>query len=78
MICSHCGADNTDDAVECTQCGEPLKSAADKNVKKKSNAASRIRKISVENVDSHSNPGRRKATERYIRGYDGAIARAYP
>lgn len=63
MICSHCGADNTDDAVKCTQCGEPLKSAADKNVKKKSNAASRIRKISVENVDSHSNPGRRKATE---------------
>ncbi|MBS5523857.1 MAG: WG repeat-containing protein [Clostridiales bacterium] len=63
MICSHCGADNTDDAVECTQCGEPLKSAADKNVKKKSNAAYRIRKISVENVDSHNNPGRRKATE---------------
>ena len=63
MICSHCGADNKDDAVKCTQCGEVLKSAADSNLKKKSNAALRIRKISVERVDSGSNSGRNRASE---------------
>lgn len=63
MICSHCGAKNRDDAVICVQCGEALKPAADKNVKKKSNAASRIRKISVESVNSRSDIGRSRASE---------------
>ena len=40
MICTHCGADNKDDALKCAQCGEPLQPSADKNTKKKSNAAS--------------------------------------
>ena len=52
MICSHCGADNKDDAIKCAQCGEPLKPAADKKAKKRSNASSRIRKISVDSVDT--------------------------
>ena len=65
MICSHCGADNKDDAVKCAQCGEPLKPAADKKVKKRSNASSRIRKISVDSVDTKrlgDGKGRRAAS----------------
>ncbi len=60
MICTHCGADNKDDALKCAQCGEPLKPSADKSTKKKSNAASRIRKISVDRVESGQGGGKRK------------------
>lgn len=60
MICTHCGADNKDDALKCAQCGEPLQPSADKNTKKKSNAASRIRKISVDSVESGQGGGKRK------------------
>ena len=60
MICSHCGADNKDDATKCAQCGEPLKPSADKNITKKSNASSRIRKISVDSVESRGVSGKKK------------------
>lgn len=60
MICSHCGADNKDDATKCAQCGEPLKPSADKNTTKKSNASSRIRKISVDSVESRGASGKKK------------------
>ena len=59
MICSHCGADNPDDARKCARCGEPLKPGTEQSEKKKSSASSRIRKITVESVDSRSGFGRR-------------------
>lgn len=63
MICSHCGAENKEDALKCVQCGANLKTAADKTVKKKSSAASRIRKISVERADSRRSFGPKKVSE---------------
>lgn len=63
MICSHCGADNKDDAVKCAKCGEALTSVPDKNIQKKSSAASRIRKIAVDHGDFGSHREHRAATE---------------
>lgn len=45
MFCSHCGAEIKDGATICSQCGQPLEN---KNQTKKSTAASRIHRITVE------------------------------
>ena len=59
MFCSHCGAEIKDGARRCGQCGQPLE---DKNQTKKSTAASRIHRITVEGdeiikADARPEPG---------------------
>ena len=48
MFCSHCGAELENDAKVCSQCGHPV---ADKGQTRKPSAASRIRKINIEDTD---------------------------
>lgn len=49
MFCSHCGAEIEEDAKVCSQCGHPVDG---KGQAKKSAAASRIRKINIEDTDN--------------------------
>ena len=73
MICSHCGTDNKDDAIKCVQCGEPLKPAADKTEEKKSNASSRIRKISVEREETRRLEKGKKSRKASVDGRTGEL-----
>ncbi len=49
MFCSHCGAELEDDAKVCSQCGQPI---ADNGQARKHSAASRIRRINIEDAEN--------------------------